>query len=251
MNALKIDEATLWAMLRVETNGCGYFVSRRPQILFERHVFSRLTHGAWDAIAPEISNPQPGGYGKSGDFQYTRLGDAYSLDLSTQEAALQSTSWGMGQILGVNAASAGYASVYEMVSAMAASEDQQLQSVVNFILAKDLQHSLQAQQWAAYARGYNGADYATNLYDTKLAQAHAFYQDAAKLPDLTVRAAQLVLFLLGYLPGGIDGIVGPSTLKALLNFQNAQRLPITPGIDPGVLASLIAALPPAPQLSLS
>lgn len=250
-NALKIDEATLWAMLRVETNSCGYFVSRRPRILFERHLFSKLTKGAWDTAAPEISNPQPGGYGAGGDFQYTRLGKAYGLHFSAREAALQSTSWGLGQILGVNAASAGYVSIQEMVAAMAASEDRQLQAVVNFILANNLQRSLEARQWATYARAYNGADYAANQYDTKLAQAHALYRDRSKLPNLTIRAAQLALFLLGYLPGGIDGMIGPSTLNALHKFQKVLESPPTLGIDADVLASLTTALPPAPELSLN
>jgi hypothetical protein len=251
MNALGIDAATLWAMLHVETRGCGYLASRRPQMLFERHIFSKLTHGAWDAAAPDVSNPQPGGYGAGGDFQYSRLGKAFSLDPSAQQAALQSASWGLGQVLGTNAASAGFSSVQEMVAAMAASEDRQLQAVVGYILANKLQHALQARNWAAYAAGYNGPDYARYRYDTNLAQAYALYQNASRLPDLTVRSGQLTLFLLGFDPNGIDGALGPGTLTALHNFQSRQQLPLTTGIDAGVLATLTAALPPASDLSLS
>lgn len=251
MDALGIDAATLWAMLHVETRGCGYFRSRRPQILFERHIFSGLTRGAWDSTAPDISNPQPGGYGASGDFQYSRLGKAYSLDPSAQDAALRSASWGLGQVLGIHAESVGYASVKDMVAAMAASEDQQLQTVVKFILANKLQNALQAKNWAAYAEGYNGRDYAKNHYDVNLAQAYALYMDASRLPDLTIRAGQLVLFLLGFDPMGIDGALGANTLTALHNFQIRQREPLTPGIDTSVLATLTAALPPEANLSLT
>lgn len=249
--ALGIDAATLWAMLHVETKGCGYFGSRRPQILFERHLFSRLTHGAWDASAPDVSNPVAGGYGAGGDFQYTRLGKAFSLDPSAQDAALQSASWGLGQVLGSNAVSVGFSNVQDMVAAMAASEDQQLQAVVGYILANKLQQALQTQNWAAYAAGYNGPDYAKYHYDTNLAQAYALYQDASRLPDLTIRAGQLTLFLLGFNPNGIDGVLGPGTLTALHNFQSQQQLPLTTGIDADVLAALTAALPPPPDLSLS
>lgn len=261
ISTLGIDEATLFAMLRVETKGCGYLASRRPQILFERHIFSQLTSGAWDAIAPDISNPQAGGYGASGDFQYTRLGKAYSINpvdpadpsvaTPTRNAALQSASWGLGQVLGTNAASAGYSSIQDMVTSMAASEDGQLQSVVGFIQANNLQTALQQQDWVTYARRYNGPNYAQNQYDSKLAQAYALYQDASKFPDLTVRAGQLLLLLLGFNPGGVDGALGPNTLTALHNFQNQQQVPLTTGIDAGVVASLTAALPAAPNLALS
>jgi len=251
MDSLGIDSPTLWAMLHVETRGCGYFASRRPQILFERHIFSKLTQGAWDATAPDISNPQPGGYGASGDFQYSRLGKAYGLDPSAQDPALKSASWGLGQVLGMNATSVGYQSVRDMVAAMAASEDQQLKAVVSFILSNKLQNALQNQDWAAYAAVYNGADYAKNHYDTNLAQAHALYQDASKLPDLTIRAGQLVLLVLGFDPKGIDGALGPNTLTALHNFQSQKQIPLTPNLDSGVLATLTAALPAPAQLSLS
>lgn len=261
MDALGIDAATLWAMLHVETKGCGYFSSRRPQILFERHIFSKLTGGVWDATAPDVSNPQPGGYGPSGDAQYARLGKAFSLNpddpadpsvsTPTRDAALASASWGLGQVLGANSSMVGFASVQEMVSAMAASEDQQLKAVVNFVLARHLETALQNRDWAAYADGYNGSDYAKNQYDTKLAQAYAFYRNATQLPNLTVRSGQLLLFLLGFDPHGIDGALGLNTLTALHNFQSKQQLGLTAGFDDGVLAALSTALSSAPQLALS
>ncbi len=258
---LGIDAATLWAMLHVETMGCGFLASRRPQILFERHIFSQLTNGAWEATAPDVSNPQPGGYGASGDFQYTRLGKAFSINPAdpvdqfvpspTRSAALASASWGLGQVLGTNAASVGFATIQDMVAAMSASEDGQLQAVVGFIQANKLEPALQNRDWATYAEKYNGHDYAKNQYDTKLAQAYALYQDATKTPDLTIRAGQLLLLLLGFNPTGIDGSIGPNTLTALHNFQSQQQLSLTTGIDASVLATLTAALPAAPNLSLA
>jgi hypothetical protein len=258
---LGVDAATIWAMLHVETMGCGYLASRRSQILFERHIFSQLTNGAWDATEPDVSNPIPGGYGQSGDFQYTRLGKAYSLNPNdpadpsvptpTRSAALQSASWGLGQVLGTNALSVGFATIQDMVATMSGSEDGQLQSVVGFIQANSLQTALQQQDWATYAERYNGPNYAQNQYDTKLAQAYAFYQSATNIPDLTVRSGQLLLLLLGFDPCGVDGSLGPNTLTALHNFQSQQQLTLTTGIDANVLATLSAALPAAPDLSLA
>lgn len=261
MDKLGIDAATLWAMLHVETGCCGYLASRRPQILFERHLFSQLTHGQFDSTAPDVSNPVAGGYGAAGDFQYTRLAKAYTVDPNdpadlsvmtpTRSAALQSASWGLGQVLGANAQHVGFASVSEMVNAMAESEDRQLDAVVGFILDKRLETALQQQRWADYASVYNGPSYARNQYDTRLAQAYALFKDASKRPDLTVRTAQLLLFLLGYDPQGIDGGLGAHTLTALHNFQAAQGLTLTPTIDDGVLDSLVAAMPTACNLSLA
>lgn len=248
IDTLNIDAATLWAMVNVETHGCGYFASRRPQILFERHLFSKSTGGQYDAIAPDVSNPVPGGYGLGGDNQYTRLAQAYGLDA---EAALGSASWGLGQILGAHATNVGHSSVDDMVSAMAASEDQQLQAVVGFIQWQNLENALQQQNWAAYARAYNGADYAQNQYDTKLSLAYNLFKDPAKRPDLAVRTAQMYLYLLGYDPYGVDGSMGAHTLTALHNFQVAQGQSLSTEIDDGVVASLVAAMPTAVNLSLA
>src|SRR6266567_2284728 len=242
MDALNIDAATLWAMVNVETHGCGYFASRRPQILFERHLFSKNTGGQYDAAAPGVSNPVPGGYGPGGDSQYTRLAQAYALDA---EAALGSASWGLGQILGSHAKNVGYNSVDDMVTAMAASEDQQLQAVVGFIQWQNLENALKQQNWAAYAKAYNGVDYAKNQYDTKLSLAYSLFKDPAKRPDLTVRTSQMLLYLLGYDPHGVDGSMGAHTLTALHNFQAAQQQTLSTEIDDGVVASLVAALPAA------
>jgi len=263
IDTLGIDAPTLWAMLTVETLGCGYLASRRPQILFERHIFSKLTGGEWDATAPDVSNPVPGGYGAAGDFQYTRLAKAYQLNQNdpnepadpgapspTRTAALASTSWGLGQVLGTNAAAVGFGSIQEMVAPMSDSEDGQLAAVVNFILANNLENALQQQDWSTYAHGYNGPNFAKNQYDTRMMQAYSLYQDGSKLPDMTIRAGQVLLLLLGFDPSGVDGQLGPHTLVALHNFQSQNGIPLSLGIDANVLATLNAALPAAPNLQL-
>ncbi|KAA6462972.1 DUF3380 domain-containing protein [Acidobacteria bacterium AB60] len=242
MDTLNIDAPTLWAMVFVETHGCGYFASRRPQILFERHLFSKSTGGQYDATAPDVSNPVAGGYGLGGENQYTRLAQAYALDST---AALASASWGLGQILGQHATHVGYGSVEDMVTAMSASEDDQLKAVVGYIQWQNLERALQQQDWAAYARSYNGIDYAKNQYDTRLSGAYLNFKDPSKRPDLTVRTAQMLLYLLGYDPHGVDGSIGAHTLTALHNFQAARGQTLTTGIDDGVIAALTAALPDA------
>jgi len=92
-------------------------------------------------------------------------------------------------------------------------------------------------------------DYAKNQYDTRLNSAFLTFKDPSKRPDLTVRTAQMLLYLLGYDPHGVDGSAGAHTLTALHNFQAAVGQPLTTGIDDGVVASLTAALPGAVSLS--
>src|SRR5690242_21912689 len=99
LDTLGVGAAELWSIIHVETSGCGFLADRRPKILFERHVFSARTNHVYDAKYPEISNRTPGGYGASGAFQYQRLQRAMALD---RHAALISTSWGLGQVMGFN-----------------------------------------------------------------------------------------------------------------------------------------------------
>lgn len=49
LNQLGVEAPALWAVLTVETSGCGFLPSRKPKILFERHWFSKLTGGRFDA----------------------------------------------------------------------------------------------------------------------------------------------------------------------------------------------------------
>ncbi len=223
---LGIDLASLWAVLTVETKGCGFLSTRQPVILFERHIFHRLTDGRFDAQAPDLSNPRPGGYGPM-DAQYERLGRAIRLD---REAALKSASWGLGQIMGFNAGLAGFRNVETMVEAMGRSEDAQLKGVAAYIDSTGLAKPLKRQDWVAFARGYNGEDFKKNKYDEKLALAHARFATGT-VPNLGVRSAQLYLTYLGYAPGGVDGWFGAMTQAALLRFQADQGLPRSGKLD--------------------
>ncbi len=50
--ALNTNAAEVWSVLSVETHGSGFLPDRRPKILFERHVFSRLTNRQFDTSHP-------------------------------------------------------------------------------------------------------------------------------------------------------------------------------------------------------
>jgi hypothetical protein len=228
----------IWTVLAVETSGCGYLPDLRPQILYERHIFHRLTQGKYDD--GDISDPTPGGYGACGAHQYDRLNVAIAKD---RTAALQSCSWGIGQIMGENYSLAGFADVEQMVAAMSQSEDQQLAAMGNFLVSSRLNIPLQAHDWASFARGYNGPNYAIHRYDIRLNAEFQKYS-AEGLPDLNVRAAQLYLTYLHFHPGPADGIAGKRTSSALADFQTQYRLTKTSIIDPETdaqLSSILAA----------
>jgi len=232
--AISVGPPEVWSVIAVETSGCGYLIDRRPKILFERHIFSRLTNGRFDSDDPDVSQPSPGGYGPSGAHQYERLESAMLLD---EEAALKSASWGLGQIMGENFKNAGFGSARDLVTAMIESEDKQLQAMATFITSSGMAQSLRDHNWAGFARRYNGPNFAANNYDGKLLHFFQLYSQGA-MPDLQIRAAQVYLTYRGFAPGGIDGIAGPRTTGAVKAFQAGIGLPQTGAIDAALLSAL-------------
>jgi len=235
---LEVLDPEIWAVLTVETRGFGFLQDRRPQILFERHIFRRWTNGKFDAGNSNISSTKPGGY-VGGSGEYPRLEKAMQLD---QEAALQSASWGIGQVMGFNFKVAGFSSVDALVAAMVKDENSQLLAMANFIKGEGLANALQRQNWTSFARGYNGPDFKKNEYDTRLAAAHAKFKTI--LPDLHLRTAQAALLYLGINPGPIDGFRGRRTRAALIQFQERHGLVETGELDAGTEDRLLAEVFP-------
>ncbi|RWF78983.1 MAG: N-acetylmuramidase family protein [Mesorhizobium sp.] len=164
-----VGEDEIHAFLDVETTGDGFDAQGRPIILYEPHVFFRNLAGAKraQAVAAGLAYARWGEKPYPKD-SYPRLKAAMAID---ETAALKSASWGLGQVLGENHVAAGYSTVQAMVEAMKADEELQLLAAVNFIKANKLDDNLRAHDWAGFAKGYNGASYRKNAYDTRLANA--------------------------------------------------------------------------------
>lgn len=237
MGALDVAAPELLAVLAVESRGCGFLPDRRPKILFERHCFHKLTKGRFSATHPDISQPTPGGY-LGGAGEYERLERALALD---HDAALQSASWGAGQVMGFCHAELGYASVDALVTAMMSGEDGQLDAVGRYLQHKGLAAALREHQWATVARCYNGPAYAKNKYDQRLAGAHQQYV-AGVLPDVEVRRAQLYLTYLGLSPGGVDGVHGKFSRSAVARWRETHGQGSGDRVDAALLDSLKAAV---------
>ena len=213
---LGINKNHILAVIEVEGRA-GFFSDRRPSILFERHKFSKYSEGRFDSSHPSISSPRSGGYNEG--TQYQRFGLAHELDPT---AALKSCSWGVGQVMGFNFHIGGFASVEHMVSDMMEGEGQQLHLMAQFIQHTGLADELRSQEWASFARIYNGPNFRANDYDTKLKLAFE-RANVNRGPDIGLRRDQLFLSYLGFNPGPIDGIDGQKTQAAVKRFQRRFR----------------------------
>lgn len=170
--ALNCDVACVRAVAEVESNGHGFLPSGQPKILFEAHVFARLTGGAFTASHPNISSTRANKtlYGAAGEHQYDRLALAQALD---HQAALSSASWGLFQVMGFNHAAAGYPSVTDYVAAMFTDEGHHLDAMVGFLKANHLDAALRTKDWERFTRGYNGKGGIANGYHLRLGKAFA------------------------------------------------------------------------------
>lgn len=172
---LGIEEATLRAVLSVETGGSGFDASGRPKALFERHYFYRNLKTDPDKLSLAVNAGLA--YPKWGEKPYPKGSDAVYAEIEAaceiaEEAALLSVSWGLGQIMGANWKATGSASVKEMVERACESEKNQLKQMAMFIKSAGLVDELQNKDWAGFAKKYNGPAYEQNKYDVKLAAAY-------------------------------------------------------------------------------
>lgn len=166
---LKCEVAAIKAVSFVESRGNGFYSDGFPVILFERHIFRKYTQGRYNRSHPHLSGPA-GNYGAAGQNQRKKFNEAFALN---PEAAMKSCSWGKFQIMGFNHDVCGFSSVGAFVDAMKESEGRHLDAFVQFVISNNLARFLRALAWASFAKGYNGAGYAKNYYDTKMASAYA------------------------------------------------------------------------------
>lgn len=173
-----VGEDEIRAVVEVETAGGGYDTKGRPKMLFEPHVFWRELDARQRpaAEAQGLAYPKWGLRGYPAD-SYPRLKAAMAINTT---AALNSASWGLGQIMGFNHKAAGYSSASIMVLRFMDDEREHLAAMIRFIISEGLDDDLRRHDWSGFARGYNGAGYASHGYHTKLTAAYAKW---ASRPD--------------------------------------------------------------------
>ena len=169
-SVLSIEVAAIKAVAEVESMGAGFLDDERPKILFEAHIFSSKTGHQYDESHPNISSLKWNkSLYKGGAKEYDRLAEAITLD---SNAALQSASWGKFQIMGFNYKICGWPDVEKFVTDMYIDESQHLKAFMGFITSNNLIKFLKYKDWASFAKGYNGPQYAQNEYDVKIKIAY-------------------------------------------------------------------------------
>ena len=173
---LGIETACLRAVIEVECKGSGFNADGTPVILFERHVMrQRLIANNRDLDLanmlkerPDLCSKSTGAYGLY-SAQHGRLNAAAQYH---RKSALESASWGIGQVMGYHWEALGYPSLQAFINAMYKDEAEQLDAMCRYIKVNNLINALKNKDWKAFAKGYNGQSYAKNSYDIKLASAY-------------------------------------------------------------------------------
>lgn len=248
---LNVEAAALAAVAAVESGLKTHALidgHAEPLIRFEGHYFDRRLAGAAreEARRQGLAAPEAGKV-KNPAAQAARwklLARASAIDA---KAARESTSWGIGQVMGAHWAWLGYRDVDALVAEARGGLRGQLRLMARYIEKAGLAPALRRRDWAAFARGYNGPGFRANDYDGKLARAYASHAaKAVPTPSSTlrrgargdaVRALQIALTARGY-PLAADGAFGPATERAVRAFQSRSRLAVDGIAGPATMAAL-------------
>lgn len=180
-NKHDIEYAGLKAVVEVEASGKG-FIGDVPKILYEPHIMYRLlTKKNYITIRNNLMKAHPNlCYPRWGTYKYGAESIQHKrLEIASQfnrDTALESCSWGLGQVMGFHWKSLGYESLQAFINDMYESEAKQLEAMIRFIKVNGLLLALKNKDWVKFARGYNGSGYAKNKYHIKLANAYAKYK---------------------------------------------------------------------------
>ena len=146
-----IEYASIQAIMHVETPGYGFDPKTGKMLIqFEPSWFKKQApfapSGEWSLNKVDIQAKE-----------WIAYADAYSKNAN---AAMESTSIGMCQIMGFHWKRLGYASVLEMWEDFKKGEFQQVSALVRFIRSDNsLFAALKAHDWNKVAIIYNGAAY--------------------------------------------------------------------------------------------
>lgn len=170
-----IDTAALLAFISVETGGKG-FDNKTGKILiqFEPAWFRKKApyapSGLWSVNKVDVQSKE-----------WAAFNDAFKKDA---DAAMQSTSIGIGQIMGFHFKRLGYKTVGAMWDDAKKGTEQQVSQLVKFIQTdKNLQSAIEHHNWTDVAAIYNGKGfrelairYHRVPYDKSLEDAYCIYR---------------------------------------------------------------------------
>lgn len=269
-----VPQAHVAALIEVESAG----VYQPCQIRFEGHYFyARLTEptrskavkaGLAAAKMGVVKNPN------SMTSRYALLARAKVVDAN---AAIESTSYGVGQVMGAHWKALGYVSPQALEAEALSGLEGQARLMMRYVQTFGLLDELKAGLWTPLARGYNGPAYRKFKYDTKLAAAAKKYGGLVPASDgmlrmgakgARVRELQALLVRAGYVVKAdgdfgpstrdsvkalqkllgltVDGVVGPETMRAFSTYRSSpdEKLGVQKLVDiKQVKDAAIAAIP--------
>ncbi len=182
---MDVEVAAIKAVVEIEAGKThqGFWSEGKPLINFDLSMFRRFAARNGVALGKYrrshsvvFARPNAARYGSQQAAQQARLDAARTIhDLS----AIQGTFWGMFQIGGFNWKKCGADSPDDFVRLMSRSERDQLELFAAFVRNSGLLPALQARNWSAFARGYNGPSYAARGYHTRMAAAYSRFKRVA------------------------------------------------------------------------
>lgn len=218
------EPAKLLAVADVESAGTAFWNiggKVKPPVRFEGHYFYKRLNGETldKAIKEGLASPKAGGVKNPNSFadRYKLIERAAAIDT---KAAYESTSWGLGQVMGAHWEVLGFDSVEAFVE-FNQTLTGQVESMVKFIDLNNARDEIESGNWAGFAKIYNGVGYKKNAYDVKLKKAYLKYKNSSDTIEED-EITQLQNMLNAIYPEyklDTDGVFGPSTRAALRDFQ--------------------------------
>lgn len=240
-----IPFANLMAVVEIESNGIIFAKvngANEPLIRWEGHYFDKRLSGKSLTVARNLglADPQAGGVANPSSQQ--RRWNELLLPAAkiNSDAAYESCSWGIGQVMGSHWEALGYSSVKAMVKRARDGVEGQIELMLRYCKKFDLIDELQRGDFVAFARGYNGP--ANKGYGAKMKEAALRWGGATVdrgsedmlsmgMNGRLVREVQTLLMRAGYAVK-VDGDFGPATKTAVQEFQKANKLEVDGLVGP-------------------
>jgi hypothetical protein len=225
----------LMAVVEVESAGVVFWnVNGKsvPAARPEGHYFYARLKGSQrdEAVRQGLAHPRMGGVPvpRQREAVYSMIDRMIAIN---EQAAIESCSWGLGQVMGANWRELGYSSARALYDENQSGLSGQVECMMKFIVKNGLLDELQRGDFKAFAARYNGPSYAVNAYDTKMATAAAKYERVLQGPKEAqavfseeVKRIQKNMADLGYFKGAIDGTEEADLNEAISCFQRENGL---------------------------
>lgn len=193
--ANSIPPENLMAVTHVESAGVTYWnVNGKmvPAMRPERHYFHRLLKGAEraEAVRQGLASPAMGGVPSNRAAVYAIFDRMCKIN---KPIAIESCSWGLGQVMGENWRRLGYASAQALYDENQSGTAGQIACMVKFITAdKRCLTAIRNGDFTTFARIYNGPAYKQNNYDNQMRNWAARYRPMVGQNDNAPEVQQVV-----------------------------------------------------------